>query len=146
MNNKYKGVKGYEPFDIKELNKNNLNKVFDIEDVPSSLIEQVFTKTVQEQEKDIDVDKDYTDDEENKIIELNNEIEKVLKKEQDVLFETPASPIETEKIKNVIEDDDDIPLDITVEIEKKSDDDIPIEMSEELKREITAVLEYIKIQ
>jgi hypothetical protein len=86
MNEKYKGVKGYEPFNIKELNKQNLDKVYDIENVPSSIIEDIFTILAEKQEKKDD--KDYTDDEQNKIIELNNEIEKVLKKEQDVLFET----------------------------------------------------------
>jgi hypothetical protein len=136
MNEKYKDVKGYEPFNIKELNKQNLDKVYDIENVPSSIIEDIFTILAEKQEKK--VDKDYTDDEQNKIIELNNEIEKVLKKEQDVLFETP---IPTQKIENIVEDDDDIPLDITIEIEKIDDDDIPIELTEELKREITAVLE-----
>jgi hypothetical protein len=39
------------------------------------------------------------------------------------------------------QDDDDIPLDITIEIEKIDDDDIPIELTEELKRQITAVLD-----
>jgi hypothetical protein len=118
MNNKYKDVKGYEPFNIKELNKENLNKVFDIEDVPSSFIEEIFTKTAEKQ-KDVDGNKyttdlsvvkgnkvsSFTEDEQNKIIELNQEIEKVLKKEQDELFETPAPE----------PDDDDTIIDIPQE-------------------------------
>jgi len=141
MNEKYKGVKGYEPFNIKELNKQNLDKVYDIVDVPSSFIEEIFTKTAEKQ-KDIDGDK-YTDKEQQKIIELNEEIEKVLKKEQDVLFETPAP-----------EDDDEKPIDIPEEeilaiLQGKQDkpfetpvidddDDKPIDIPEE---EITAILQ-----
>jgi len=98
MNNKYKGVEGYEPFNIIELNKANLNKVYDIQDVPSSFIEQLLTKTVEKQ--DIDGNK-YTEDEQDKINELNDEIEKVLKKEQSNLFMSDVKqdlkPIEKDK-------------------------------------------------
>jgi len=143
MNNKYKGVKGYEPFDIKELNKNNLNKVFDIEDVPTSFIEQVFTK-IAEKQKDIYGDK-YTDKEQQKIIELNQEIEKVLKKEQEVLFETPAPIITPSPSIAIKEDDDDIPIDISEQIEYMEDDDeTVIVMPDDIKKEITAILEKRK--
>tara|TARA_R110000772_G_scaffold97604_2_gene196947 strand:- start:219 stop:1529 length:1311 start_codon:yes stop_codon:yes gene_type:complete len=103
MNEKYKDNKDYQPFNIEELNKDNLNKVYDIVDIPSSFIEEIFTK-IAEKQKDVDGDK-YTDEEQNKIIELNQEIEKVLKKEQDELFETPAPE----------PDDDDTIIDIPQE-------------------------------
>lgn len=41
MNDKYKNVEGYEPFDIKELNEENLNKVVEMENVPSSFYEEI---------------------------------------------------------------------------------------------------------
>jgi len=90
MNKKYEGVEGYQPFEIKELNKNNINKVYDLENVPASFIEDVYLKLIkQEDKKD-----EFTDKEQEKINELNNEIEKVLKQEQDLPFETPAPEID----------------------------------------------------
>lgn len=41
MNEKYKKDKDYEPFDIKELNEDNLNKVVEMENVPSSFYEDI---------------------------------------------------------------------------------------------------------
>ena len=122
MNNKYKGVEGYETFNIKELNKANLNKVYDIQDVPSSFIEQLFTKTAEKQ--DIDGDK-YTEDEQDKINELNDEIEKVLKKEQDIIFETPQqSRVEMPTIEDIDFEElyGNIPSPIKAEREPKSKD------------------------
>jgi hypothetical protein len=95
MNEKYKDNKDYQPFIIKELNKNNLKKVYDIKDVPSSFIEDVFKKYIKK-EKEFE-GKKFTDEEQNKIIELNQEIEKVLKKEIETPFETPATELEEYK-------------------------------------------------
>ena len=60
-----------------------------------------------------------------------------MKKEQDVLFETPAIAIK--------EDDDDIPIDISEQIEYMEDDDeTVIVMPDDIKKEITAILEKRK--
>jgi hypothetical protein len=134
MNNKYKGVSGYEPFIIKELNKDNINKVFDIENVPSSIFEVI------EDISKIDFDylkknKQMTDEKQK---ELKDEIKKVLKGEIDIPFETPApKPLPT-----IEEDDDDIPIDISEQIEYiEGDDETIIVMPDDIKREITAILE-----
>jgi len=95
MNEKYKDNKDYEPFIIKELNKNNLKKVYDIKDVPVSFIEDIFKKHIKKEK--IFEGKKFTEEEQNKINELNKEIEKVLKKETEKPFETPAPELEEYK-------------------------------------------------
>jgi hypothetical protein len=93
MNKKYEGVNGYQPFEIKELNKDNIDKVYELENVPSSFVEDVYSKLIKEEDKK----DDFTNEEQEKIIELNEEIEKVLKQEQDLPFETPATDLEQYK-------------------------------------------------
>ena len=94
MNEKYKDNKDYEPFIIKELNKDNLKKVYDIKDVPVSFIEDIFKKHIKKEK--VFEGKKFTEEEQNKINELNKEIEKVLKKETEKPFETPA-PVDIPK-------------------------------------------------
>ena len=111
MNKKYEGVEGYEPFEIKELNKDNIDKVYELENVPASFIEDVYSKLIKEEDKK----DEFSIEEQNKIIELNDEIEKVLKQEQDLPFETPAIDIDVP------------PLNVEIEKVLKGEQDKPLE-------------------
>ena len=104
MNEKYKNEKDYEPFDIKELNEDNLNKVVEMENVPSSFYEEIVkwssdigkkaeevknkTEEVKNKTQGADIDegdknKTQGADIEIDIPPLNIEILKVLEGEQD---------------------------------------------------------------
>ena len=124
MNEKYKDNKDYEPFIIKELNKDNLKKVYDIKDVPASFIEDIFKKYIKKEK--VFEGKKFTEEEQNKINELNKEIEKVLKREIETPFEIPAP--ELEEYKKEKEKEKEIEKVLKGEIEKPFETPIPVEL------------------
>lgn len=124
MNDKYKNIEGYEPFDIKELNEENLNKVVEMKNVPSSFYEEIY-----QWYSSIDANQ-LTTGEQN---ELNTSIQNVL--------ETP-SPTPTEPTPTPTPTPMPIPIDLN--FFKKFQEEETKKVLEETKKILKAKIEKVK--
>jgi hypothetical protein len=136
INDMYKEDPDFVGYNINELNEKEIDKVAKPSQSMSDKDFSIITKDFKEKEKE--------------------KIKKINEKLLDTYFtKTSGKMVDIADIKNVVKDDDDIPFNITKEIETKpDDDDIPLNITKELetkpddddipfelKREITSVLE-----
>ena len=115
MNEKYKNVKDYEPFDIKELNEDNLFKIVDMENVPSSFYEEIakWSSDIGKKAEEVknktqgadEGDKNKTQGADIDVPPLDTEIIKVLEGEQDGELESQVIDIDVPPLNDDIEID-----------------------------------------
>jgi hypothetical protein len=106
MNGKYKNVRGYTPFELDRLDREleeldrNIDIIKNLENVPSGKLEEIFGDFKPTDIKNTNIitggEGNYTKTESEDIKELNEEIEKVLRKEIEEPFTTMAEDIDDE--------------------------------------------------